>query len=257
MDRAKDIEENGKEYNRPDFLVADGSVINTGPRDAGTEGPEKMPSDKGSKQGRNKNFLVVYAMTLLSIAFVLVLLSYLSTMRANNSQIESLRQANEEYTVSAMKNIQSLQDENEELKDTAAKLEQQVKLQAQKLDEIEKAYDIVIQDNEKLKEENRIAAERSDDLRSVIEVSAAASRINELYSRKDYARAAYEISQIEGTDSDYVRKVLGGEDKNEMFSLLIERYYKNREQLEKKGYMDPEKIEEWYSENAASEAGNQ
>ena len=91
MDRAKDIEENGKEYNRPDFLVADGSVINTGPRDAGTEGPEKMPSDKGSKQGRNKNFLVVYAMTLLSIAFVLVLLSYLSTMRANNSQIESLR----------------------------------------------------------------------------------------------------------------------------------------------------------------------
>lgn len=247
LDKAKKLTGNKQSFGKPESGSA------TGKANPGERGNDK--NDTGNGQGR-KNFLFVYAMTLMSIAFILVLLSYFSTIRANRSQIESLRQANEEYTISAMKNIQSLQDENKDLKAISEDLTQQIKLQAEKIDELEKAYARTIQENETLKEQNRLAADELNKLKSIVEVSAAANHINELYTNREYSEAAYEIYRLEGSNENLVREVLSQEENHGMFDSLIERYYKTRAQLEKKGYMDPEKIKNWYDENLASESDN-
>lgn len=260
MDKAKKIVKNDQTGERLESNgiseishKSDNSVIDnaklgeTG--EANLKAQEKIIPIKGRNQGKNRNFLFVYAMTLMSIAFILVLLSYFSTMRANKSQIESLKQAKEEYTVSAMKSIQSLEDENMELKEIKENLMQQLKEQIVSVEVIEQSLDKVVRENKLLKEQNEVAAEKIADLESMIKVNAAVNHINELYSKREYSRAAYEISQLEGSDKDYVRDVLSREDNNGMFDSLIDSYYNIREQLERKGYMDPEKIERWKSEN--------
>lgn len=87
-----------------------------------------MPEQNGNNR-RKRSFLVIYAASLLAIALVLILLSYLQQQRANE-QIDDLREQHDSFSVSALQSIDdlraaivALESENGRLETKIASLE--------------------------------------------------------------------------------------------------------------------------------------
>jgi len=220
-------------------------------REESNEEKEKPKQIKGKK-----SFLIIYALTLLAVAFVLVLFSYFNEIRANQTEIADLKKEKETFSISAMQNIQNLQDENvslseqvENLTNENIGLQERIADLERKVTELEALY-IETKDNLKLTEsEKKVLEDRQSAIEKMMWIS-------ELYSGKKYSYSAYEISELEAGNGNYIDELFSGADTGEMISKLISRYFEIREWLDKKGYMDSEKIEQWKAKNILNETGN-
>jgi len=224
--------------------------------DALFKGEKRLEPEIHKPVKGKKNFLVTYALTLLAVAFVLVLFSYFNEIRANQAEIADLKEEKEQFSISAMQDIQSLQNENKvlseltetlkgennELKNRIAALEKQVK-------ELDALY-------AEAKESQRLTESEQERIEARQNAIEKLMRISDLYASKKYSYSAYEISELEAGNSNYINELFRDADTGEMISKLISRYADIREWLSKRGYMDPEKIEKWKAKNITSDNGN-
>lgn len=205
----------------------------------------KEPKPKKSK----KNFLINYALTLLVVAFGLVLLSYFNEIRMNKEEIVRLKEEKEQYSISAMKDIQNLQDEN-------TQLNLQVEELVAKITEQSKINEELVQENTELKKKYAIIADVSE--KATQEMTKQASQlaaveammyIDQQYRSGNYSRSAYEISKLENGNDMYIVELFANQENGAMITKLIDRYTSIREWLDKYEYMDPTRISNWVAKN--------
>lgn len=224
--------------------------------DALYNGENKVEPEIPKQVKGKKNFLVTYAMTLLAVAFVLVLLSYFNEIRANQAEIADLKEEKEQFSLSAMQDIQSLEDENKglsELTETLRSENDELKKRIATLEEQVKKLDALYTE---AKESLRLSASEQELLEARQIAIEKLLRISDLYADRKFSYSAYEISELEAGNSNYINELFQDANVGEMTSELIFRYADIREWLNERGYLDPEKIDKWKTENKISDTGN-
>ena len=212
------------------------------PRSPG-EGTGKSP-----KNPKNKNFLFIYAVSLLLIAFVLILLSYLSQIRSANEQIASLQEEQTRISVSALQNLENLQEQKELLEEEKVKLEARIEaleneLEAREkeLDETEGELEAALTRAERLGEELDAGEKRTEALKMLAEFDYYYSLRMYAYCSErlmDYLAAGYEgLWSSTGPDGEY-----GPDDP---INALVENYEEMLATLERRGWIEKDSSGSW------------
>ena len=144
--------------------------------DTHAETEKKTANESSHKKYR----LALYVSILFGVSFLLMLMSYLISLRNNAVEIEQ----HKSYNVSALKSIESLQDENEalkkeneELEETVASLKSDLASAIEDLGGLQAGYDSELQESQNklramdlLWQLNKLYYERSyDSCRQIVE----------------------------------------------------------------------------------------
>ncbi len=202
------------------------------------------------KKDNKKNFLVIYGITLLSVAFVLVLLSYLSSLRGSRQEIANLKEESERTTVSALQSIEKLDEENKALKIEIERLE---RLDIENNEEIEELTEL----NENLEaEKDLLITEKQaqtvlvDKLTEQYQVLTEMMEIKRLYSAREYSHAAYKVSLIDKAYKDKLSSMFEKSETEEAVLDVIENYWLTYESLSGRGYLTQERLNKWIADNS-------
>jgi septal ring factor EnvC (AmiA/AmiB activator) len=210
---------------------------------------DKLDAAETNKPKVKRNLLIIYGFTLLAVAFALVLLSYLNEIRANRAEIANLKQEKEQYSISAMQDIQNLKDDNKALQDQVNSLSAETDSQKGRILELEQTNSDQSAQIETMTKNSEQTAGELDRMKSQQAAVEAMMRISELFAGGKYSYSAYEISVLEAGNSQYVSDLFAGTENGPMIAKLIDRYGDIRVFLDKRGYMDPERIAKWKAKN--------
>jgi septal ring factor EnvC (AmiA/AmiB activator) len=95
-------------------------------RNSENNSPHEHAADAFLKKAGKKNFLFIYAFSLLTIALVLILLSYVWQVRASKQEIEELQDEHSSFSLGVLSSIENLQKENERLKTESGEMSEQL-----------------------------------------------------------------------------------------------------------------------------------
>ncbi|MDL2288315.1 hypothetical protein LJC32_02920 [Oscillospiraceae bacterium OttesenSCG-928-F05] len=141
------------------------------------------PEQREKKKPASKRFLAVYAFSLLAVAFILVLLSYLAQLRDAQEELDEVRRQSDAHSISAMQSVDDLRKENAQLLEELEALNKTQTEAAARYAALQETYD---QAEKRHAMEADAATKQSDAQSTMIRALVAFDEIEQLYRGKDY-----------------------------------------------------------------------